>query len=63
LIGIYVTSSGARVAALSDGTRPIHGREGDVIEGRYRLLKIDPSTVDVAYLDGTGRVRLPLSGR
>jgi hypothetical protein len=64
LIGIYVTPDSKRVAALSDGTsRPIHGREGDIIEGRYRLLRIDEASVEVAYLDGAGRVRLPLSGR
>jgi hypothetical protein len=64
LIGIYVTPDSKRVAALSDGTsRPIHGREGDIIEGRYRLLRIDEASIDVAYLDGAGRVRLPLSGR
>jgi hypothetical protein len=63
LIGVFDTGPGGRTVALTDGTRLIHGREGDVIEGRYRLLKVDQSSVDIAYLDGTGRVRLPLSGR
>jgi hypothetical protein len=54
-IGI-VEQSGRKIAMLSDSTgRAEYGAEGDIIQGRYRILKIGVESVDVAYLDGTGR--------
>jgi hypothetical protein len=53
-----------RVAVLSDshGT-PFYGREGDLIEGRYRVLRISADSVDVAYADGRGRQTLRLTSQ
>lgn len=53
-----------RVAVLADtrGT-PIYGREGDIIDGRYRLLRISGESVDVAYLDGRGRQTFRLAAQ
>jgi hypothetical protein len=52
----YVEKDGKRYATLSDSTgRPETGAEGDIIQGRYRILKIGVESVEVAYLDGTGR--------
>jgi hypothetical protein len=64
LLGIYDVS-GRRVAVLHDGTKnpPIHGVQGDVIEGRYRLLRVDQSAVELAYLDGGSPQRIPLPGQ
>ena len=40
-IGILdVPGRGQKIAALSDGRNTFHGVEGDIIEGRYRILKI-----------------------
>jgi hypothetical protein len=39
------------------------GKEGDLLEGRYRLLRIGPDGVDVAYLDGRGRQTIRLTGQ
>jgi hypothetical protein len=48
--------NGRKVACLSDTTgRPECGGEGEIIQGRYRILKIGVESVEVAYLDGTGR--------
>lgn len=53
-----------RVAVLSDVRgNPVYGREGDIIEGRYRLLRISNESVDVAYADGRGRQTLRLSAQ
>jgi hypothetical protein len=53
-----------RVAILTDGRGAVlHGREGDIIEGRYRLLRIGADTVEMAYLDGRGRQVIRLSGQ
>ena len=55
LFGV-MTVNGQRVAAFSDDRgNTITGKEGDVLEGRYRLLRIGPDSVDVAYLDGRGQ--------
>ena len=51
-----MTVNGQRVAAFSDARgNTLTGKEGDVLEGRYRLLRIGPDSVDVAYLDGRGQ--------
>lgn len=64
LIGIYELE-GRRVAVLHDGTQspPVHGMEGDVIEGRYRLLRVDDSAIEISYLDGGLPQRIPLPGQ
>lgn len=59
-----VVLRGERVATFSD-TRgnTFYGREGDIIEGRYRVLRIGTDSVDVAYLDGRGRQTIRLTGQ
>ena len=53
-----------RLAILSDGRGNVfYGREGDIIEGRYRVLKTSPDMVELAYIDGRGRQAIRLSGQ
>jgi hypothetical protein len=61
LVGI-VQGSGKPIAALTDGRDVFYGREGDIIEGRYRILKINVESIDIAYVDGRGQRRLGLAG-
>ncbi len=61
LIGI-VQGSGSPIAALSDGKDVFYGREGDIIEGRYKIIKVNVESIDIAYVDGRGQRRLGLSG-
>ena len=50
------------MAVLSDSRgNPFYGKEGDIIEGRYRVLRIASDSVDVAYADGRGQQTLRLS--
>ena len=51
-----------KIAILSDSRGIYHGREGDIIEGRYRILRIGVESLDMAYLDGRGRQTIRLSG-
>lgn len=51
-----------KIAILSDGRGIYQGREGDIIEGRYRILRIGVESVDMAYVDGRGRQTIRLSG-
>jgi hypothetical protein len=53
-----------RVAVLSDGKGNIfHGREGDTIEGRYRVLQVTAFAAELSHLDGSGRQTIRLSGQ
>jgi hypothetical protein len=52
-----------RVAVLSDTRGVYHGREGDIIEGRYRIMKIGVESIDLEYLDGRGRQTIRQTGQ
>ena len=56
-IGLVETSEHKeKIAILSDGRNvPFYGREGDIIEGRYRILKIGVESIELAYVDGRGQ--------
>jgi hypothetical protein len=36
--------------------------EGDVVDGRYRLVKVGVTTVVMSYLDGSGQRTIPNGG-
>jgi hypothetical protein len=61
---INATTQAGRIAILADGRGGVfQGREGDIIEGRYRLLRIGPDNVELAYTDGRGRQLIRLAGQ
>jgi len=64
-IGVLEKTDGNRWAVLSvgEGRAPLHGKEGDIIDGRYRILKIGNESIDLAYLDGRGRQTIRLTGQ
>ena len=51
-----------RIAVLSDARGVVHGREGEVILGQYRILRIGADSIDIAHLDGRGRQTIRLNG-
>ena len=59
----FVESTGieGRVVMLTDGELVFHGRVGDVIAGRYRIVRLGLESVDVERVDGQGQqtLRLP----
>jgi hypothetical protein len=62
-IGVVRVTEGERlVAVLSDGTGVYRGGEGDIIEGRYRVVRVRLDSVELAYVDGRGHQVLRLSG-
>jgi hypothetical protein len=63
-IGIVQASAqAAKIAILSDRDHNVfHGHEGDIIEGRYRILRIGAESIEMAYLDGRGRQTIRLTG-
>jgi len=61
-IGLVETP--VRVAFLSDGRgNTFQGKEGDIIEGRYRIVRIGADAADLAYVDGRGRQTIRLTGQ
>jgi hypothetical protein len=62
-IGVVEKADGTKVAVLSGSGYPLYGREGDIIDGRYRVLKIGVESIEVAYVDGRGRQTIRLTGQ
>jgi hypothetical protein len=62
-IGLVESGPAKRIAVLSDGRgSPVYGREGDIIEGRYRILRIGAESIEMEHIDGRGRQTIRLSG-
>jgi hypothetical protein len=53
---VVVTLKHAETGAL------FYAVEGDVVDGRYRLVKVGMRTVVVSYLDGSGQRTLSEGG-
>jgi hypothetical protein len=64
-IGVMESPAQAqKLAVLSDGRgAPFYGKEGEIVEGRYRILKIGVESIEIAYADGRGRQTIRLSGQ
>ena len=62
-IGLVESGPAKRIAVLSDGRNvPVYGREGDIIEGRYKILRIGAESIEMEHIDGRGRQTIRLSG-
>ncbi len=62
-IGLVEKSNGFKVAVLTDGRTTLYGREGDIIDGRYRIVKIGVESIELTYADGRGRQTVRLTGQ
>lgn len=61
-IGIVDTGR-TKIGAFSDCKATFPGREGEIIEGRYRVVRIGVESAVLEYADGKGRTTLPLNGQ
>jgi len=61
-IGIVDTGK-AKIGAFSDCRYTFSGREGEIIEGRFRVVRIGVESAILEYTDGRGRTTLPLNGQ
>jgi len=52
-----------KVAGFSDCRTTMRAREGEIIAGQYRLVKIGVESVVVEYVDGRGRTTIRMSGQ
>jgi hypothetical protein len=62
-IGVISSDSIGKIAGLSDGKFVYRGREGQTIEGRYRIVKIGEESIQIEYVNGTGRQTIRLTGK
>ncbi len=63
-IGILESKTTGLIAILSDGrTAPMSGKQGDVIDGRYRIERIGVESIDLSYVDGRGRQTIRFTGQ
>ena len=65
LTGLSVVEAGGRtlVTLKNPATNGLYQAfEGDIVDGRYRVVKVGVQSVVVSYLDGSGIRTLPLGG-
>jgi hypothetical protein len=62
-IGVMESQKAGRVAILRDNNGVYHGREGETIEGRYRIIRIGVESIELAYVDGRGRQTIRQTGQ
>jgi hypothetical protein len=62
-IGLVNAGGGVgKIAVLTSGQDVFYGREGDIIDGRYKIVSIGAESVVVSYVDGRGTRRIALTG-
>lgn len=62
-IGIVEGRGVGKIAAFSDCKRTFYGREGDIVDGRYKLVKIGVESAVMMYADGRGQQTIRLTGQ
>jgi len=64
LIGVLERANGVKWAVLSDGkSAPMYGKDGDIIDGRYLIVKIGAESIEMTHADGRGRQVIRLTGQ
>ena len=64
LIGVLERADGVKWAVLTDGkSGPLYGKDGDIIDGRYAIVRIGTESVEITYTDGRGRQVIRLTGQ
>jgi hypothetical protein len=62
-IGTLDVPNLGKLAVFSDCRTTMRGKEGDIIDGRYRLVRIGVESVTMEYADGKGRTTIRMSGQ
>jgi hypothetical protein len=51
-----------KLVSLSINGAVVLAREGDVVDGKYRLVKVGVASIVMTYLDGQGQQVIALTG-
>ncbi|MBM3806705.1 MAG: hypothetical protein FJW22_00760 [Acidimicrobiia bacterium] len=63
-LGMVERANGVKWAVLSDGkSGPFYGKDGDIIDGRFLIVKIGNESIEMTYADGRGRQVIRLTGQ
>jgi hypothetical protein len=63
-VGTVERANGVKWAVLTDGkSGPLYGKEGDIIDGRYVIVKIGTESIEMTHADGRGRQVIRLTGQ
>jgi hypothetical protein len=62
-IGLLEGVAGGNIAVFSDCRSTMRAREGEIIAGQYRLVKIGKESAVLEYADGRGRTTIRMSGQ
>jgi len=63
MIGLVeATLAAARIAVLTDGDVVLHGQVGDVVDGRYRIIDMTSTSVEIESISDGSRQVLRLAG-
>ena len=57
-IGVTEADGVGKIAALTDCKHTVQGVEGEIVDGRYRIVKIGVESLVIEYVDGKGRTTL-----
>jgi hypothetical protein len=61
-IGVIEREDVGTLAVLSDGRNVYYGREGEIVDGRWRIVSIGEESLQIEYADGRGRQTVRLTG-
>jgi hypothetical protein len=61
-IGVVSRRDVGKVAILSDGKNVYYGREGEIVDGRWRIVSIGEESLQIEYVDGRGRQTVRMTG-
>ena len=62
-IGTWSTGDQRTAVFRDERGNVFNGKEGEILEGRYRVLRIGPDAVVLEHLDGRGRQTIRLTGQ
>jgi hypothetical protein len=63
-IGVVERQNGVKWAVLNDGKGNVFtGKDGDIIDGRYAIVKIGAESIEMTHADGRGRQVIRLTGQ
>jgi hypothetical protein len=63
-VGVLERANGVKWAVLTDGkSAPMYGKDGDIIDGKYLIVKIGTESIEMSHVDRPGRQVIRLTGQ